>query len=273
VTTQEVRVGRSGRVSTLRSVSAVVGIVLWVAFLAPPLLTWAKRYEFVQALQYCVFAFWVPVLITVGAPLRFVGPTVNTNSIESTSVVSTSPRRAMLTGLLLARSRVDSQRRLVAVGFVFVLLEIFWRMAGVVDLSVNNSWLLVVESLTLVPVGIAFMSDLVESPPLRPGTTRPFRIGASAIAMWVVWILAYLDGMSAHSWYSAFHHVAGRGISQAADQQFSAGSIWLISASVFVPIIFWNLTHWLQTEDDPDDELYLLVRQERKQGFFGSRRP
>jgi len=247
--------------------------VLWVAFSAPPLLTWARRYEFVQALQYCFFAFWIPVLITVGAPLRFLGPTLAVDSKESALAPSSSPRSGLLASLVLARSRVDSQRRAIVVGFVFVFLEIFWRMSGVVDVSVQHPWLLVVESLTLVSVGVAFMSDLVESPPLRPGTTRPFRIGASAIAMWTVWVVAYLNGMSGHSWYSVFHYVAGRGISQVADHQLSTASMLVITGSVFVPIVFWNLMHWLQAEENPDDELYHLVRQERKLGFFGSRRP
>jgi hypothetical protein len=39
---------------------------------------------------------------------------------------------------------------------------------------------------------------------------------------------------------------------------------------VFVPIVFWNLIHWLQSEEDPNEEIIKLFRQEKEHGFFGS---
>jgi len=88
--------------------------------------------------------------------------------------------------------------------------------------------------------------------------------------MWAAWVVAYLDGMSNTSWYDAFHHVAGHGVSLAADQQFSTGAVWFITAGVFIPIIFWNLVHWLQSEEDPNAELVKLIREDRTRGFFGT---
>jgi hypothetical protein len=46
--------------------------------------------------------------------------------------------------------------------------------------------------------------------------------------------------------------------------------MWFISASAFMPIIFANLNRWLQSEEDPDEELYQLVRRDRSRGFFGT---
>ncbi|HQU00665.1 MAG TPA: cytochrome c oxidase assembly protein [Acidimicrobiales bacterium] len=271
MTFREVDAKRSGWARPLRSVSLLVGIVLWLLFLLPPFFSWARRYEFVQALQYCMFAFWVPTLITVDAPWARLGLT----SGEAYGITPSGDRVTplhlkWLDRIQLARSRVSGHRRVVVTGFVFVLLEVFWRVAVMVDQSVLHPWLFVVESLSLVIAGVSFMTNLIESPPLHPATTRPHRLAASAVAMWAVWIVAYLDGMSSNSWYHVFVHVAGRGLSQSADQQFSAAAMWIVSASVFIPIVFWNLGHWLKTEEDPSDELYEMVREERNRGFFGT---
>lgn len=263
---------RSGWVRPLRSVSLLVGLVLWVLFLVPPLFGLARRYEFVQALQYCVFAFWVPALITVGAPWSALGLTSGeAYGITPGGERVTPLRLKWLDRVQLARSRVSGHRRVIVTGFIFVALEVFWRIALMVDESVTHPWLFVVESLSLVMAGVALMTNLIESPPLHPATTRPHRLAASAVVMWVVWIVAYLDGMSRNSWYHNFVHVAGRGLSQSADQQFSAAIMWIVSASVFIPIVFWNLAYWLKTEEDPSDELYEMVREERTRGFFGTK--
>jgi len=50
---------------------ALGAVVLLVLGLAPPLTTWARHYEFVEALQFSVFAMVVPALLTCGAPWRF----------------------------------------------------------------------------------------------------------------------------------------------------------------------------------------------------------
>ena len=149
-------------------------------------------------------------------------------------------------------------------------MTLLWRVAPIVNALVHHPWLVPVEAVTLFIPSLLLMVELVESPPLLPGISRPYRIGVSAVVMWTAWVVAYLAGMSHDSWYTAFHHAAGHGISASADQQFSAGFVWLLSASVFVPIVFWNLIHWLQSEEDPNEEIIKLFRQEREHGFFGS---
>ncbi len=152
-------------------------------------------------------------------------------------------------------------------------MAIFWRLAPVVDYTNRHGWMLVPESLSLVVVGGLLWLDLIESPPMSPAVSRPFRIAMSAIAMWSVWIVAYLNAMSHDSWYSSFHHAVGGGLSLWADQQLTAGFMWTLSAMAFLPVVFWNLIHWLQTEEDPTDELVRLLRQERALGSTGGSTP
>ena len=260
------------KVPAFRNFLAIAGFVIWFLCVLPPLASWARQYEFVQAIQYSVFAVLTPALLVTGAPWRWLGLATREAVVIDADGNVVSPEQPLFVNrLAMARAGQPGQRRVVILAFVFVGFSIFWRTAPVVDALVRHAWLAVIESVCLVGAGVALWVDLVESPPFRPGVNRPFRIGVSAISMWVVWVLAYLVGLAHDSWYHAFHHVAGRGVSLSADQQLSAGMMWLWSAVAFMPIVFWNLIHWLQSEEDPDDELYRLVRDEKTLGFFGQK--
>jgi cytochrome c oxidase assembly factor CtaG len=149
-------------------------------------------------------------------------------------------------------------------------VTLLWRSAPAVNALVHHHWLVIFEAVTLSIPTVFLMVEVIESPPLSPGVSRPYRIGLAAVVMWAAWIVAYLAGMSNDSWYTAFHHVAGKGLSANADQQLSTGFVWFLTAAVFVPIVFWNLVHWLQSEEDPNEDMIKLFRQEREHGFFGS---
>jgi cytochrome c oxidase assembly factor CtaG len=245
-------------VPTFRRYLAVVGVALWLICLVPPITTWSHRYEFVQAVQFAALGFWVPSLLACGAPWRR----------WRLSRVNASGE--IVGGVMRGRRRV-SQGRALSFAALFIAVSIFWRVAPIVNALTQHEWVVVAEAVVLTASGLALMCELVESPPLRPGVSRVYRIGIAAAVMWSAWVFSYLEAMSHTSWYRAFRHVAGRSLSVPADQQLSAGSVWFMTAVVFVPIIFWNLIHWLQAEEDPDDELYRLVREDRTRGFFGYR--
>jgi cytochrome c oxidase assembly factor CtaG len=246
------------------------GVVLWLIFLVPPISTWSLRYEYVQAIQFTIFAYVAPVLLISGAQWRVFGLSIGEDvRLGPDGGVAASSAR-LIDRMSLSRLSRSFQRRSVLIAGLFIALTIFWRTAPAVNALVRTPWLVVLESLSLVALGSLMFTHLVESPPLQPGATRPYRICMATAIMWAAWVVAYLDGMSNTSWYNAFHHVAGRGVSLAADQQLSAGAVWFITAGVFIPIIFWNLIHWLQSEEDPNAELVKLIREERSRGFFGT---
>ena len=245
-------------VPEFRRLVAAVGVVLWLLCLVPPMTSWSHRYEFAESIQFAVLGFWVPALLAVGAPW------------QRWRLVRVDESGGISGGVLHERRRVN-QGRALSFASLFIAISIFWRLAPIVNGLTHHEWIVVGEALTLTGAGVALMCDVVESPPLRPGVSRPYRIGLSAAVMWSAWVFAYLEAMSHAPWYRAFQHVAGRSLSMPADQQLSAASVWFMTGVVFVPIIYWNLVHWLQAEEDPDDELYKMVRQERSRGFFGYR--
>ena len=84
--------------------------------------------------------------------------------------------------------------------------------------------------------------------------------------MWVLWILAYVVGLSNHGFYPNFPHVAGRPQRGLPTSRSRRPSLWFVAAVAFVPVIFWNAVMWLQTEDDPDTELLRLCARRTAPG-------
>jgi cytochrome c oxidase assembly factor CtaG len=216
-----------------------------IAWLVPPLGPLARRYESVEALQFSFFAVVVPALAVSGAPWARWEPAAR---------------------LADGRRRHPEALRTGVFAGLFLAGAIVWRTPLAVDALAQRPWLVVLEGATLVAVGIGLWLELVESPPLVPRLPRPGRVALAALSMWTIWILAYLVGLSHASWYHAYPHHPGSGLSLSADQQLTTGLLWLVSGCAFVPVVFWNLIRWLQAEEDPDQELHHLVRQERMRG-------
>lgn len=255
-----------------RNTLALSGLVLWALSLVPPILSWASRYEFVQALQFSLFCLIVPYLLVAGGLWRWFGLTSDEPIQIDNDGQLVAPARLRRFDLI-ARSMTmrKGHRRAIIFVLLFMADAIVWRLSPVVDTLVRHSWLSIIESLCLVGAGVFLWVELVVAPPFHPSAARPYRIGVSAVAMWTLWVLAYLMGMDQGSWYPAFHYHAGHWPSSWLDQLLTTGVIWFISAGAFLPVIFSNLVQWLKSEEDPDHELHQLIRKDRVRGFFGTR--
>ena len=261
-----------------RDVVLVVALVVVILCLVPPLATEARRYEFAEAIQYSILGVVIPALVAVGAPWRRLGLASRSGPVtgpDGLGPAAGSPGPASASGLgpvdRLARGRRRHPEALRSACFFVLYLAgaILWRIPASVNALIRHPWLLVVEALTLVALGTGLWLELVESPPLVPRLSRPHRVALAAVSMWAIWVLAYLIGLSHASWYDAFTHHAGTGLSLSADQQLSTGMMWFISGCAFIPVVFWNLIQWLQSEEDPDEELHHLLRVERLRGRTG----
>jgi cytochrome c oxidase assembly factor CtaG len=230
------------RVGLAASAAVAVALVL-----LPPLVTLARRDEWAEALQFSILAVVGPALVVVGAPWR---------------ALRLPP--SLLDRLAAGRRR---HRELIrSLGFLVADLAVMvvWRTPAAVDALSSRPWLVVVEAVCLLAFGIGLWLELVDSPPLAPRSAHPRRAVLAALAMWTIWTVAYMVAMSHAPWYTAFHHRAGTGLSASADRQLSAIVLWTTAAVAFIPVVFWNLVQWLRDEDDPDDELVSLLREERR---------
>jgi len=250
-----------------RTVLLAVALLVLVACLVPPVATEARRYEFVEALQFCLLVVVVPALGVIGAPWRLLGL-----ASRGAPVLDVDGCRVEAEGGRVvdrwARGRRHHPEVLRSAGFVALYLAgtIAWRIPPSVNALARHPWLVVVEAATLVAVGTGLWLELVESPPLTPRLPHPHRVALAAVSMWAIWVQAYLLGQSHASWYHAYAHHPGSGLSLSADQQLTTGMMWFISGCAFVPVVFWNLIRWLQSEEDLDDEMHRLARQERIRG-------
>jgi cytochrome c oxidase assembly factor CtaG len=260
----------------VRPVLLALGVLFLVAWLIPPLASWARRYEFVEALQFAFFAVAVPALAVTGSPWSLLGLASRTPQRLDDDGNPLPPSEALRPVDRLAKGRRRHPEVLRSVFFagLFLAGAIIWRTPLTVNGLARHPWLVVVEAATLLAAGVGLWLELVESPPLTPRLSRPSRMALAAISMWTIWVLAYLVGLSQGSWYHAYSHHPGTGFSLSADQQLTTGMLWFVSACAFIPVVYWNLIRWLQSEEDPDEELHHLVRQERIRGrTLGSDQP
>jgi hypothetical protein len=214
--------------------------LLCVLTFVPPLSSWAGRYEFGEILRYGVWAIALPPLVALGT--RW-------------------PNAASLAGTRLRHPELGR-----AAGFLLLdwLVMVWWFTPLAVRTTASESWLVPVEALSLIVAGVGLWLELVESPPLVPRVDGLRRAALGALTMWFIWTEAYLVGMSQSGWYRNFGHVAGHGLSRAADQQVGAVVLWFIATVVFAPVVFVSALRWLQGGEEPDAELRKLVRADRR---------
>jgi cytochrome c oxidase assembly factor CtaG len=246
-----------------RSVLWVVAILLLAGCLAPPLSAVARRYEFVEAIQFSLLAIVIPALVVCGAPWRVMRLAARHPLEDEAQMVAPTSSLSPADRLAQGRRRHPEPFRSMCYASVYFAGVVLWRIPRTVDALARHRWLVVVEAVTLVGVGVGLWLELVESPPLTPRLSRPHRVAMAAVTMWAIWVVAYLVGLSHGSWYHAYLHGPGSAFSLSADQQLTTGVIWLVSGCAFIPVVFWNLVRWLQSEEDPDQEMHHLVRMER----------
>lgn len=248
-----------------RRILACGGFLLLIVVLVPPLSSEARRYEFVEAIQFGILACLVPALLVLGAPWRFLGLARPQPSADPPAPAGAPPQ--LLDRLNESRRRHLGFVRSLAFAVVEIVVVVAWRMPVAVDGLARHAWLAPLEGACLLLGGLGLWLELVDSPPLSPRTSGPQRVLLAALVMWAIWISAYLVGLSQASVYGAYHHVAGVGLSFAADQEAATFVLFFVAAAVFVPVIFWLLLRWLVTEEDPDQGLYRLVRDTRRRSW------
>lgn len=251
---------------SFRFVLLCSGVVLLVACLVPPLSGWARHYEFAEALVFALLAVTVPALLVAGAPWRRLGLAARVVPSDEDMMTTTVGNLRPVDRLALGRRRHLEFIRTVGFAVLYVGAAVLWRIPLTVDSLRRHPWLAPIEALVLVAAGVGLWCEVIESPPLAPRLSRPHRIALAAISMWTIWVLAYLVGLSHGSWYPAYPHHAGQGLSVSADQQLTTGLLWFISGCAFIPVVFWNLIRWLQAEENPDGELRRLAREDRIRG-------
>jgi cytochrome c oxidase assembly factor CtaG len=215
---------RTARHQVLSPGLAAAGLVILVVVMVPPLATVARRYLFVESIQFCVLAIVAPALIGLGTPWR----------------------------PALRRGEPSFVR---AAGFLgaWVGACLLWRLPPVLDGLARHPALSAAELATLLPAGTFLWLELVDPRPLVPRLTRPRRAAIAALAMWSIWVIAYVLGFARGSVVHAYDG-PGTSLATVADQEITAGVLWLVTACCFLPVVFTSLLSWLGDRADPGEE-------------------
>lgn len=232
---------RAFALSTLRGLRpwlTPAGGALVLAALLPPAETYARQYAFVGALQFVIFGVVAPALVVVGAGSRG----------WSAWPGRVSARFLGQAGRLSPASDAAAVRYAILRLVVFMAAVIVWRLPAVTFALARDPALAVLEMVTLLVPGLALWVELAGPQAGEHHVGRPLRATLGALAMWTIWMIAYITGMSSS---------AGRGsrLPAVTDQQAGVGILWALSAICFVPVIFVLTIGWLGERDDPDREL------------------
>jgi len=224
---------------------AVAGVALIAVAVLPPVETLARRYLFVGAVQFCLFSLAGPALIVLGAPWSLLR--------LSREPGRTGGRPGLADRLAAGRRSRPSFVR--AAGFLawWVASCLCWRLPPVLDALARYPALSLAELATLVLAGVGLWLELVNSRPLAPRLTRPRRAAIAALAMWSMWVIAYVLGLARGSVVHGYDG-AGSSLPTVVDQEITAFVLWLAAACCFVPVIFVSLLTWLRDGADPGEE-------------------
>lgn len=227
-----------------------LAIVVVVVAVTPPFSTDARRYVFVEAIQFALVALAMPALVALSTPF---------------SSVIARWDEARLVRVLSRREQIRQTRkgffRLLALLSPYVVAIVFWRIPTSVDALAKTPSLIVAEIATFVVVGIAFWVELVREPPLPPIVSAGQLVVPPTLAMWMIWILAFAVGFSHAVWFPSVHSHRP-GLSVVADQELSSGLLWVASAATFLPVIFTNLMRFLRGDDEVQDEVNEIVARQ-----------
>lgn len=210
---------------------AAAAVALSLAAVLPPFSTYARQDAFAQAAQFAVFAVLTPTLLAVGLP-----PSLAARGL---SCMHSRPR------LLPAQA---AAWRLVP----FVALVVVWRLPAVLDALTRYPALSIAELVTLVLAGLGVWLALAGVAALEP-MPRPLRAAMAAVAMWTIWIIAYITGMSPLALIPR-GTAAKQIVTTAADRQLATAVLWAVPAVCFAPVVYYMLITWLGEREGHESE-------------------
>lgn len=232
----------AGFLTRARPWLAAAGVVLVLVVALPPVGSDARRYAAVQALQFVIFAVVGPALLMLGWPRRLAGPGrtgQGRGETSTTARLGSADRPALRAGLAL---------------LPFMALVIVWRLPAVLQVLARDPALTAVELLTLLVAGSAVWLELTGTAPWPASLPYPARAAMAAIAMWTIWAIAYVTGMSSTTLGASGQSVAPA-LSAAANQQIGVAIMWAVPAICFVPVVYAMVMTWLGKREEAGREL------------------
>lgn len=138
----------------------------------------------------------------------------------------------------------------------YLTLIIAWRVPTAVAALAGSEGLTILEMATLVAAGYTLWAALIGGAKAASRLPRPLRAAMAAVAMWTIWVIAYITGMSVTG---LTHAEAGPG-----GRELAVGIMWAVPALCYVPVVFVMMMRWLGACDGADTD---PVRQPEDLGW------
>lgn len=228
-----------------RSYRFYAGLVLLALAIASPLDFWASRYFFVHMIEHIVIAFFVPMLIVMGAPW-----------VPLLFVLRVNTRRRVGRFLFLRRSTgwLRSVGRFVRnPWFALVAMNVVmfaWHVPALFDLAERNQFVHVwLMHGSFVVAGTLFWLQIYPSAPMKPAKGAVWKIGAVLVTNGLMTMLAIsMSILTTVSWYAIYAHVPGVTLSPFADQQIGAAILWICGDFWALPTLAIVIRRAIETE-------------------------
>jgi cytochrome c oxidase assembly factor CtaG len=208
----------------LRPLLLLAAIALCLIMALPPIGSYARSDEVAQAFQFVVFAAAAPALLVLGWPTRLI------------PAGRSAPRAGRWLRVPPALTDRPAARASAAL-LPSLALVILWRVPVVLAAVARYPALTAVELVTLVAAGCGLWAELAGPRLARDPLPGPLRASMGAVAMWSIWAIGYITGMS----------TADLAHAQAAvpDHQLAVGIMWAVPAVCYVPVVFATMMAWL----------------------------
>jgi putative membrane protein len=228
----------------LRELAFVAGLASIVIALDSPIDYYADELFWVHMVQHILLLTIAPPLFLLGGPWP-----------RMWRAVPLRPRTQLARTVAQARwtSPIRALSRPLPAFILFNATIIGWHIPAAYDATLRYGTVHVCEHAMFFFTGLLFWARVIDPGPLRPRLVWPVRIGYTAGAMVVGWMLAITLVLVPHAIYSYYSALPSRpgGISALTDQQLAAGVMWVPGSLAYTITLLIGFYRWLEPDRTP----------------------
>ena len=237
--------GRRGGTRThhepLRDASFFAGLAVIVLALNSPIDSYADDLFWVHMIQHILLLTVAPPLILLGRPWPRMWRAL---PLHMRTTVGRTLKRARWTAPIRALARP------LPAWLLFNLTVVLWHIPAAYNATLTSNILHQLEHAMFFFFGLLFWARVIDPGPLRPRLVWPVRVGYTAAAMVVGWLLAIVLVSVAHPLYAHYATLASRpgGISAMTDQQLAGGIMWVPGSIAYSATVMLGFYRWLEPD-------------------------
>jgi cytochrome c oxidase assembly factor CtaG len=228
-----------------RPVAFYSAVAVVLLALDSPLDVWSESSFAAHMTQHVLLLVVAPPLAVFSAPWNRIWrplPLGFRRTVARTVALSPRARPLRLLGHALMRPEI-------AAG-IFAVDLMAWHVPALFEATLHYGAVHDLEHALFLASGILLWVQLIDSPPLRSGSSELMRAAIATVAMLTGWIVAVVLAFAPTPLYSSYADLVQRpwGLSALGDQGIAAGVMWVPGSLPFTVAIIVYLYRWLAPE-------------------------